>query len=132
MNDCLRQAIIKSGSGGEYDVAVVVQEMYKNRFIFNGKTKTWFEMRNGEWCEDKTHNLLAIKLRTEVPDVIRIVCATFQARAAHPSTNSNDRERLDSVVQRISGTLYKMKKTAFLRNVMTECKMLFHSDSIIT
>ena len=126
----LRRLVNNARSGTEYDVALVVQKKYDHNYIYDSRNKVWFVYYNHRWHQTDEGLALKRKLPTEVADEFRSAAAFFQARAADPNTEQDDKERLDELVKKLNDVITKLKRAPFQGCVMTEAAMLFQIDKI--
>jgi P4 family phage/plasmid primase-like protien len=129
--DQLRSLINQSRSGTEYDVARVVEYMYKDQFVFDAGQKTWFQFKNHKWNSITNAYTLQLKLPTEVADTYRASASYYQAKASSPDVEPEEKERLDQVVIAINKIVTNLKKVGFQVNVLSQCALLFAQEKIL-
>ena len=125
----LRRLIWNAKGGTEYDVALVVQQMYDHKYIYDSRNKTWYEFKNHRWHQTDEGFALKKKLPTAVADAFRNSVTFHSARAAN-ITDAEEKDRLDALIKKLTEVISRLKRAAFQNNVMTECAMLFQVDKI--
>ena len=129
--DKLWSLISKSKTGTEYDVAIVVQHMYRDEFVFDAGQKTWFQFKNHKWNSITNAYTLQLKLPTEVADTYRSYASYYQAKASSPDIEIEEKERLDQVVISINKIVTSLKKVSFQVSVLSQCALLFAQEKIV-
>ena len=127
----LRKLVNEAKSGTEYDVALVIKEMFGDQYVYAPENEVWYVFENHKWVLDNGALDLKQKLPTVVADHFRISSAFFQARAARPDTSADDKDRLDDIVKKLMEVVSKLKRAAFQSSVITECCMLFKENKFV-
>jgi P4 family phage/plasmid primase-like protien len=110
-------------SGTEYDIALVVKEMYGDTFAY--ENRSWYAFVGHRWMETEDGIALKMKLPTEVANEFRLSASYFATKATE-TEDADEKERLDTLASDIQGVVKKLKKAPFQASVMTECAMLFY------
>lgn len=125
----LRELIKVSRSGTEYDVAKVVEKLYDHQFLYDSRNKLWYYFDSHRWHLTNDGIALKRKLPTEVVNAYRLQISTYCGIAAQ-SQDTDEKERLDKLVEDLQAIIKKLKRASFQSSVMVECAMLFEVDKI--
>lgn len=120
-----------SETAKEYDLAMVLYQLYKERFICASyKENLWYEFKNNHWVEiDNGHSLLAM-ISTEVYNRFKEMVASNIKKSTitqHGSEFDNQKKEINLPAQ----TAELLKKTAIKSNIMKEAKEIFYDSNFM-
>jgi P4 family phage/plasmid primase-like protien len=115
----------------EFDLASVVFNMYKDRFVCTSiKNKTWFEYSNHRWHETDSGTNLRLALSKEMHQIyFEKTCEI--TNSAHSLGDAGDpaREKMMKLSQKITDICTLLKKTQSKQNIMREaCELFYDKD----
>ena len=133
--DNLRKCMLDSLSQTPNDVARVVHHMYKHEFVCAGvKKNLWYRFRNHRWIELDDAIDLSKKLSDTKPGGLIYEYLNLNQYISSKvcdinCTMSNKQKQYEMEnLKTISAIITKLKITSFKKNVITECKELFHDS----
>lgn len=128
----LKQYIIKSINKTPYDVAIVLYEMFKDKYVCcSSKNKIWYEFENHKW------NIIddAISLRAKISKNLLIeyckVIQSYNDYILNDNNNESDKDLAKKEQKALVELTLSLKKTAFKDNVMKEAKELFYKKDFL-
>ena len=110
----------------EYDLASVLYNIYKERFVcVSIKNNAWYEYRNHRWHESDSGTALRKFISTEMHQmyVQKVIDCTHHMDQIDQADADWDKSRKRT--KKLCDTADLLKKTAWKRNIMTEAKELF-------
>ena len=115
------------------DVARVVHHMYKHEFVCaSSKRNVWYQFKNHRWKElddaiDLSKRLSDMKKGGLVYEYMNLNHHISSKVCDINSTLSNKEKQYEMEhLKTITGIISKLKITSFKKNVIQECKELFH------
>ena len=133
--DNLRKCMIDSLSQTPNDVARVVHHMYKHEFVCAGAKKNlWYRFRNHRWAElddaiDLSKKLSETKQGGLIYEYLNLNQYISSKVCDINCTMSNKQKQYEMEnLKTISAIINKLKITSFKKNVIQECKELFHDS----
>ena len=133
--DNLRKCMMDSLSQTPNDVARVVHHMYKHEFVCAGAKKNlWYRFRNHRWVELDDAIDLSKKLSETRPGGLIYEYLNLNQYISSKvcdinCTMSNKQKQYEMEnLKTISAIINKLKITSFKKNVIQECKELFHDS----
>ena len=131
--DNLRKCMLDSLSQTPNDVARVVHHMYKHEFVCAGaKRNLWYRFKNHRWAELDDAIDLSKKLSETKPGGLIYEYLSLNQYISSKvcdinCTMSNKQKQYEmDNLKTISAIINKLKITSFKKNVIQECKELFH------
>lgn len=124
----LASCIRKAASGVEFDIALVIKTLYDGLFAF--EKDEWFVFDLHRWEKTEKGMALRKKIPTEIANEFRKASNYYNQLAAE-TQDTEERERLDGLVDALNGVVRKLGKAPFQASVMTECSLLFHQKDFI-
>lgn len=118
----------------EFDLAVVVFNMYKDRFVCTSiKHKVWYEYINHRWHEIDSGNTLRLALSKEMHQIYFEKTIEITNKA-HSLGDQGDpaREKMMKTSQKITDICTLLKKTQSKQNIMREACELFYDKDFLT
>ena len=118
----------------EFDLAVVVFNMYKDRFVCTSiKHKIWYEYINHRWHEIDSGNTLRLALSKEMHQIYFEKTIEITNKA-HSLGDQGDpaREKMMKTSQKITDICTLLKKTQSKQNIMREACELFYDKDFLT
>jgi P4 family phage/plasmid primase-like protien len=112
--------------GAHFDVARVVQSLYKDRYRYT-TSDVWYAYRDDKhrWVKTKEGLQLRIILSNDV-------CSKFMERAVYWSSEATrmpeSREILEDKAKKLTAIALKLKTAGYKDSVMKECKCLFTDE----
>ena len=110
----------------EYDMASVLYNIYKERFVcVSIKNNVWYEYRQHRWHESDSGTALRKFISTEMHQmyVQKVIDCTHHMDQIDQADDDWDKSRKRT--KKLCDTADLLKKTAWKRNIMTEAKELF-------
>lgn len=130
-NTVSKYILYASESTKEYDLAMVLYQLYKDRFVCASyKDKLWYEFKNNRWIEiDDGHNLRSL-ISTEVYKRFKeMVASSIQnSKATHPGPEFNN---VKEETNKSAKTAELLKKTAVKSNIMKEAQEIFYDSNFM-
>jgi P4 family phage/plasmid primase-like protien len=123
--------IYASGTKKEYDLAMVLYQMYKDRFVCASyKDKLWYEFKNNRWVEiDSGHRLLSM-ISTEVYRKFKeMVVSSIQNSKATQAGDQHNQEKKGA--NGPAETAELLKKTSLKANIMKEAQEIFYDSNFM-
>jgi P4 family phage/plasmid primase-like protien len=115
----------------EYDLAMVLYQLYKDRFVCASyKDKLWYEFNNNRWIEiDDGHNLRSL-ISTDVYKRFKemVTCAIQNSKATQPGTDFNKEKKEANLP---ANTAELLKKTSVKTNIMKEAQEIFYDSNFM-
>jgi P4 family phage/plasmid primase-like protien len=126
-----RYILYASETTKEYDLAMVLYQLYKDRFVCSShKDKEWYEFKNNKWDKiDDGHNLRAL-ISTEVYRRFKeLVQNGIQNSSSKHPGDEFDKEKKS--INMPSQTAELLKKTAVKSNIMKEAQEIFYDSNFL-
>lgn len=131
--DFFVQQTLDVNQGTEFDLASVLFNLYKDRFVcVSIKNNCWYEYENHRWFEIDSGNTLRLHISQEMHKeyVDRIQQAMRKLDTLEPS--EPDHEKLKKRVNGMIEICGYLKKTQWKNNIMREARELFFDKDFIT
>ena len=133
--DNLRKCMIDSLSQTPNDVARVVHHMYKHEFVCSSSRRNmWYQFKNHRWNElddaiDLSKRLSDTKNGGLIYEYLSLNQYISSKVCDITSTMSNKQKQYEMEnLKTITGIISKLKITSFKKNVIQECKEMFHDN----
>jgi phage/plasmid-associated DNA primase len=119
-----RELVRRAGNGTDYDVAKVVECIYKHQFVYAPENKRWYAFKNHRW--HLAHDAIDLKKRlpSDVALAFRLTAGELLGEAS-VATDQDEKDKLDEHAARIMKVVSKLKKSAVQSTVIIQCAMLF-------
>jgi P4 family phage/plasmid primase-like protien len=116
----------------EYDLATVLYQMYKDRYVCVSVTNNWwYEYKNNRWVENDSGNSLRLHISREMHQLYFSKindCMTHADMTDNAEQNSVDFKNRTNKMAEISVYL---KKTTWKNNIMREARDIFYVENIM-
>jgi len=112
----------------EFDIAMVVVTMYKDRFVCaDAKKDTWYEFRDHRWHQMDDN----IALKNLLVDEVIEKYYEFKAELAAQQVGADEsrRGKLELQEKRVIGIISKLKTVKFHEQVIKMCKLKMHDGN---
>lgn len=118
--------------GTEFDLAEVLYNMYKDRFIcISIKNNIWYEFTNNRWFESDSGNALRLVISKQLYDIYMKKLEETSDFMNKLDPSSDKWTSTQKRISKISLLCPKLKATNFKNNIMREARELFYDkDSI--
>jgi len=118
---------------GDYDLAIVLYQMYKNEYVCaDVKNNIWFRFKHGRWKKIDSGSTLRLAISKEMRDLYN---NELDELGRHKGTIPvEDAERIkiiDGRLQVIIGIIKRLGQTNDKKNIMTEAKDLFYDPDFL-
>jgi len=114
----------------EYDLALVLKQMYKDRYICASYEKKgiWYRFSNNRWIQDKGISLRE-KISTEMYNLYSQKSDDYGIEYQHYQPNDDRAEFIKKQVKLIGEIKIKLKRTSDKNNIMREAAEIFYDDN---
>jgi P4 family phage/plasmid primase-like protien len=128
MKDEFEELLKKSLQGDTYTVAKALYTKYYERFVCASiKHNSWYEFRNHRWHPvDGGYSLMKIISEEFVNEYLKVSCE-YNTRAI--TATGLEKEDLQKKGSRFQKIVDKLLNLGFKKNIMDECKYLFHDEN---
>ena len=123
---------LKEPRPNEWDVAQVIRNMHKDRFVCaDAKKDIWFEFSNHRW------NLMddAIPLRhlmaTTIVEEYKTHRSSLSAKASQTAGEGEQGKNLEIEIKRCTEMISALKSCGFQDKVLRMCKIMFHDSTFL-
>jgi hypothetical protein len=141
--ELLYELIEKSLSGYVYDMAAVVQVVYKDKYVCSKiKSRQWFTFDGLKWCyteigpyHDISINFVAMydnMLSCELVKSEDFQKSTEEGATALTRSQLNDWELCKKKIVRLYAVISKLKNVTFKENVCREAMYLFYNPDFLS
>ena len=119
------------GGAAEYDVALLVNNIYEDRFkCCNIRSKTWFEYKLGRWENIDSGTTLRQALSQSISNIYHNkVKETLDT--LNDSVEEDKEKCLRKRAQNMCQIALKLKKTTWKQNIMRECSEVFFDQHFL-
>lgn len=116
----------------EWDIAKVLYEMYKDKYvcISYDKKGVWYRFKNHRWEPDKGLTL-RLKISTDMYNLYNKIQDDAVNECQHYDADDERREYLKKKTQKLCELMVKLKATNSKNNIMREAMELFYDDEFI-
>jgi P4 family phage/plasmid primase-like protien len=123
---------ITLSSQTEYDLAEVLKQMYKDKYVCVSYDKKgiWYVFKNHRWVIDKGHSLRE-KISKEMFDLYSNKQDECTIEFQHYDASDDRAEFLKKQIKFISDIKIKLKKTNDKNNIMREAAEIFYDEDFI-
>jgi hypothetical protein len=123
---------ITLNSQTEYDLAEVLKQMYKDKYVCVSYDKKgiWYVFKNHRWVIDKGHSLRE-KISKEMFDLYSNKQDECTIEFQHYDASDDRAEFLKKQIKFISDIKIKLKKTNDKNNIMREAAEIFYDEDFI-
>ena len=114
-----------------YDIACVLQEMYKGEYIF--ADKMWYYYKNHRWTQDLDAFCLRSKISKELVAEYLIIMSENNEKSSELSDEEDDAQgnEIRAMNKKIMGIVKDLKTSNFKDNVTKECKELLQDKDFV-
>lgn len=120
--------IAEAENGTENDIAKVIFEMYKDRYVCASiKHNIWYEFQGHRWVEVEAGYTLKNKMSDELTAEFAHLNANYYTQAA--AMTRGKRDDLMRKAENIAKIINKLKKSSFKKAVLEECQSLFYDKT---
>lgn len=126
MEEDLSTLIYQSRNESHYDIARVVHQMYKDKYVccFVDNKQYWYEFKNHRWYAEDKASSLSIRISTEVFKKYNTAAARFHNKAA-TTENEGEQSIYTETAKKLSSLAIKLKNGPFKSHVINECAHMF-------
>jgi P4 family phage/plasmid primase-like protien len=125
---------IQTATATEFDLASVLYNMYKDRFVCTSiKNKTWYEYVNHRWHEIDSGNTLRLAISKEMHQIyFEKTCETTNQAHSLGEPGDPGRDKMMKTSQKINDICILLKKTQSKQNIMREACELFYDKEFLS
>ena len=125
---------IKTATATEFDLASVLYNMRKDRFVcVSIKNKIWYEYKNHRWHETDSGTNLRLALSKDMHQIyFDKTCEITNKVNSLGEVGDPNREKLIKASQKITDICTLLKKTQSKQNIMREACELFYDKDFMT
>ena len=119
-------------SGTEYDIAMVLKQMYKDEYVCVSYDKKglWYRFKNNRWIQDK-----GLSLRNKISEELCALIRDKQTTLAEQLSNYEETDErftfLKKKIKIISEICSRLKRTNDKNNIMREAAEIFYDNEFI-
>ena len=119
-------------TGTEYDIAMALKQMYKDRYVCVSYDKKgiWYQFRNHRWVTDK-----GLSLRSKISEDLYALLSLKMEQIGKEMFEYQDNDERKSFLQKkikiISEVSIKLKRTNDKNNIMREAAEIFYDGEFI-
>jgi len=119
-------------TGTEYDIAMVLRQMYKDKYVCVSYDKKgiWYQFRNHRWITDK-----GLSLRSKISEELySLIQSTIEKLSNEVQEYQDDDERksfLQKKIKTVGEISIKLKKTSDKDHIMREAAEIFYDGEFI-
>ena len=119
-------------TGTEYDIAVVLKQMYKDRFVCVSYDKRgiWYQFKNHRWITDKGLSLRS-KISEELYELLQTKMADISKETVEYEAGDERQIFLNKKLKIIGELSIKLKKTTDKDHIMREASEIFYDGEFI-
>lgn len=125
---------IQTATATEFDLACVLYNMYKDRFVcVSIKHKIWYEYVNHRWHEIDSGNTLRLAISKEMHQLyFEKTCETTNQAHSLGEPGEPGRDKMMKTAQKINDICIILKKTQSKQNIMREACELFYDKEFLS
>lgn len=136
--DDIKKLIGFAESGTHYDIALVLNEMYKYSFVCSSiKHNTWYEFSNNRWDTMEEGYNLRNKISSELyGEFYNLLSQYYGSCSRETETGESvqqnitmDQDKITKKCDQINKVLCNLKHNTFKKNIVDECKTLFYDKT---
>lgn len=135
--DDIKKLLGYAESGTHYDLALVLNEMYKYTFVCTSiKHNTWYEFINNRWETMEEGYTLRNKISSELYGEFYNLLSQYYGTCGRELMEINDipqniggtmdQDKITKKCDHINKVLCNLKHNSFKKNIVDECKTLFY------
>ena len=124
-----RRFLEKAISKTDYDLAVVVYNMYKYDYVCSSiERNTWYKYRNHRWELIESGYCIRTHISTDIVNEYFKIIAEISIQIVNETIEQEDRDRLSEKAQKIQNIITALKSTSKKNNIMKESATLFYME----
>lgn len=127
IEESIDKMIKEAESGTHYDIAKVLHQMYKDKYICSDiNSKIWYEFKNHRWTIVQSAHTLQIKMSEELADKFGMLMTHYFQKGSgeHGAT----RESFYKQGDKIRKIIENLKNSSFKSKVLAECSYIFFKE----
>lgn len=125
MRDSINELLAEAESGTEYDIAIVVYELYKESYKCTSiNHSTWYEFQEHRWVAVDHGYTLNKKISAELTKEFAILNAYYYRQMA--TLDGYEKDIMFKRANSITKIIIKLKQSGFKKNILSECMNLFY------
>lgn len=119
-------------TGTEYDMAVVLKQIYKDNYVCVSYDKKgiWYRFKNHRWTMDKGLSLRE-KISTEMYNLYNAKLEKLENELFDYNDDEDRKEFIRKRIKVLTDVKIKLKKTADKNNIMREAAEIFYDDDFV-
>ena len=123
--------IKKSLSGTDYDIALVIQRIFKSQYrCASHRHQLWYEFKDHRWYEiEKGYTLFSKEIPTTLFDEYTKVIIQLSSQSL--GKDNEQQSDLENKVKELTKIRTKLKNTSFRDKMYKECSALFYEPGFI-
>ena len=120
-------------SGTEFDYALVLFQMFKDRYVCVSVTNnTWYEYKGNRWVENDSGNTLRLHISREMYQQYFMLTNDCMAHADMTDPNVEQKNgNVKNKANRLAEILQHLKKTTWKNNIMREARDIFYVENFM-
>jgi P4 family phage/plasmid primase-like protien len=121
----IKTLVTHAESGTEYDIAVVIHELYGHQFVCSSiKHNTWYEFQKHRWVQIESAYTLKNKISNDLTKEFAHLNSYYYNKAS--TVEGGERDNLLKKAENVVKIINKLKKNSFKKSVLDECTNLFY------
>jgi P4 family phage/plasmid primase-like protien len=122
----------------EYDLAMVLYQMYKDRFVCVSVTNNcWYEFKSNRWVENDSGNTLRLLISKDMHQLYFMLVNEMMATMDMTDDGGNKdgpnpkKSEKDAKMNKLSEIMMYLKRTTWKNNIMREARDIFYVENFM-
>lgn len=130
--DLTLETMIKKDKVTEYDLTIVLFQMYKDKFVcVSVKNNQWYEYKNSKWTEVDSGNTLRLHISKKMHDNYVKKANELMETITKLENNDQNTEALKVKSCKLGDLCILLKTTSWKNNIMKEARDLFYDPDFM-
>jgi P4 family phage/plasmid primase-like protien len=126
------ESIIRKDKVGEYDLAIVLYQLFKDKFVcVSVKNNQWYEYKNDKWNEVDSGNSLRLHISRKMHDIYVKKTNELIQTITKMENNDQNTEALKVRSCKLGDISILLKTTSWKNNIMKEARDLFYDNEFM-
>jgi P4 family phage/plasmid primase-like protien len=125
-------SIISKDKIGEFDLAIVLYQLFKDRFVcVSIKNNQWYEYKENKWNENDSGNSLRLLISKKMHDIYMKKANDLIEIITKMENNDENADTLKIKSCKLGDICILLKTTSWKNNIMKEAKELFYDKEFL-
>tara|TARA_B100000900_G_scaffold335182_2_gene296645 strand:+ start:1580 stop:4432 length:2853 start_codon:yes stop_codon:yes gene_type:complete len=130
--DSTVDSVIRHEKVGEFDLAVVLYQLFKDDFIcVSIKNNIWYEYKDNKWYEIDSGNTLRLMISKKMHDIYLKKANSLVETITKLENNDQNADNLRTKSGKLGDICVLLKTTSWKNNIMKEAKELFYDKDFL-